>query len=271
MMPLPAWSRMTSISNSFQPCDATPRRAPRRPATARGPAPRSRRSSSLIVRDAAARAAERERRGAARPDSRARSTMASRVGHRSRRSRERAVSMPSSAMHSLKSLRSSPRSMAARSQPMISTSYLSRTPGARRARRPQVEAGLPAEGGQKRVGALLLDDLARTNSGVMRLDVGAVGESRVGHDGGRVAVDQHHSVAVGLQHLAGLRARVVELARLADDDGSGPDDEDGLDVVALRHGSLLPPPPRWRPARRRSSRRGGRRRCRCRGSPRGRP
>ena len=134
----------------------------------------------------------------------------------------------------------------------------------------RIEAGLAAERGQKRVGALLHDDLLH-ELGRDGLHVGAVGQPRVGHDGGGVAVDQHHAVAVGLQHLARLRTRVVELARLPDDDGSGPDDEDGLDVVALRHGSLLPPPPRWRPARRRSSRRGGRRRCRCRGSPRGRP
>ena len=36
--------------------------------------------------------------------------------------------MPSSAMQSLNSLRSSPRWMAARSQPIISTPYLSRMP-----------------------------------------------------------------------------------------------------------------------------------------------
>ncbi len=61
-------------------------------------------------------------------------------------------------MHSLNSLRSSPRSMAARSQPIISTPYLSRTPDSRELDG-RVEAGLAAERGQQRVGALLGDDL----------------------------------------------------------------------------------------------------------------
>ena len=51
-----------------------------------------------------------------------------------------------------------------------------------------------------------------------RLDVGAVGHLRIGHDGGRIGVGQHHLVAFRLERLAGLRAGVVELGRLADDD-----------------------------------------------------
>ena len=42
-------------------------------------------------------------------------------------------------------------------------------------------------------------------------------------------------VALLAQHPAGLGARVVELAGLADDDRPGADDEDRLDVGALRH------------------------------------
>ena len=50
----------------------------------------------------------------------------------------------------------------------------------------QVEPGLAAEGGQQGVGPLALDDLGHDLGGE-RLDVGAVGELRVGHDGGRIA------------------------------------------------------------------------------------
>ena len=50
----------------------------------------------------------------------------------------------------------------------------------------RVEAGLPAERRQQRVGPLLLDDLLDDLPGD-RLDVGAVGRLRVGHDRGRVA------------------------------------------------------------------------------------
>ena len=104
-----------------------------------------------------------------------------------------------------------------------------------------VQAGLAAQRGQQGVWALPLDDLGdelRRD----RLHIGAVHESRVSHDGGGVGVDEHDLVAVLLQHLAGLGAGIVELAGLADDDGAGPDDEDALDVGALRHER----PPWWR-------------------------
>ena len=97
-----------------------------------------------------------------------------------------------------------------------------------------VERGLPAHRRQQRVGPLLLDD-ARDHLPGDRLDVGGVGHLRVGHDRGRVRVHQHHAVALVAQRLARLRARIVELARLADDDRPGADDEDALEVGALRH------------------------------------
>ncbi|GAA3421680.1 hypothetical protein GCM10018952_69180 [Streptosporangium vulgare] len=80
-----------------------------------------------------------------------------------------------------------------------------------------VERGLPAQGGQQRVGPLLGDDLL-DDVGGDGLDVGGVGELGVGHDRRRVAVDEDHAEALGAQHAAGLGARVVELAGLADHD-----------------------------------------------------
>ena len=74
-----------------------------------------------------------------------------------------------------------------------------------------------------------------THFGRDRLDVGAVGELRVGHDGGRIGVHEHDAVALLLERLAGLRAGIIELARLADDDRAGADDEDGMNVSALGH------------------------------------
>ena len=67
------------------------------------------------------------------------------------------------------------------------------------------------------------------------LDVGAIGELRVGHDGGRVGVHENDAVALFLEGFAGLRAGIVELARLADEDRSGADDEDGVDVGSSGH------------------------------------
>ena len=101
-----------------------------------------------------------------------------------------------------------------------------------------VQRGLPAHGRQDRVGLFLGDDLLDHLPGD-RLDVGHVGRLRVGHDRRRVAVDQDDLVALLAQRLAGLRAGVVELAGLADDDRAGADDEDALDVGALGHLQLL--------------------------------
>ncbi len=99
-----------------------------------------------------------------------------------------------------------------------------------------VEAGLAAHGGQERVGALDLDDPG-DDLGGDGLDIGGVGQRGVGHDRGRVRVDEDDAVALLAQRLAGLRSGIVELAGLPDDDGSGTDDHDRLDVGALRHGS----------------------------------
>ena len=74
---------------------------------------------------------------------------------------------------------------------------------------------------------------------IQRLDVGHVGHAGIGHDRGRIGVDQHDLVAQAAQRLAGLGARVVELARLADDDRPGTDDHHLVDVVAFWHGLWL--------------------------------
>ena len=104
----------------------------------------------------------------------------------------------------------------------------------------QVEGGLAAQGGQQRVRPLHLDDLGH-HLGHQGLDVGAVGEGGVGHDGGRVRVDQHHLEALFHQHLAGLGAGVVELAGLPDDDGTGAEQQDLVDIGAAGHASATHP------------------------------
>ena len=84
--------------------------------------------------------------------------------------------------------------------------------------------------------ALLGDDLG-DDLGGDRLDIGPVGHVRVGHDRRRVRIDQDDTIAFLAQRLAGLRPRIIELARLPDDDRAGADDEDGRDVSPLRHDS----------------------------------
>ena len=102
----------------------------------------------------------------------------------------------------------------------------------------EVERRLAADGRQQRVRPLALDDRGE-HFRRQRLDVGAVGELRVGHDRRRVAVDEDDLEPFGAQRLARLRAGVVELAGLPDDDRAGADDEDALDVGAFGHVSDL--------------------------------
>ena len=95
----------------------------------------------------------------------------------------------------------------------------------------EVQPGLPAERRQHCIGPFAFDDRCQ-NRGRQRLDVGPVGEVRVGHDRRRVGVDEDDAVALLAEHAARLRSRVVELARLTDDDRARADDEDRREVVA---------------------------------------
>ncbi len=113
----------------------------------------------------------------------------------------------------------------------------------------EIECRLSAYGGQQRelAGAAFVSEHLRLDADDLfdvlaceRLDVGAVGEFGVGHDGGRVRVHQHHFIAFLPERLARLRAGVVELGGLADDDRAGADHENLGDVIPAWHLVLLP-------------------------------
>ena len=106
----------------------------------------------------------------------------------------------------------------------------------------EVERRLAAQRRQQRVGALAAQHAGHALE-VERLEVRRVGPVGVGHDRGRVRVDEHRAVALLAQHLERLHARVVELAGLADHDRAGADDRDRVEIVAARH-QRAPPCPR---------------------------
>ena len=97
-----------------------------------------------------------------------------------------------------------------------------------------VERSLAAHRRQQRIRPLDLDHLLHhlPRDG---LDVSGVRHLRVGHDGGRIRVHQDYPVPLLAQRLARLRAGIVELARLADHDRTRADDQDAVEVGALRH------------------------------------
>ena len=129
--------------------------------------------------------------------------------------------------------RSSALSITSALAPIISTPYFSSTPCCARSIA-RLSPVCPPSVGSSASGRSLLDDLGDDLPGE-RLDVGAVGHLRIGHDRGRVRVDQHDLVAFFAQGLAGLRAGIIELAGLADDDRAGADEQNLVDVVASRH------------------------------------
>ncbi len=97
----------------------------------------------------------------------------------------------------------------------------------------QVERGLAAQPGQQPLGPLPGDDrLDRLDR--QRLEVDDIGHRRVGHDRGRVRVDEDRPDALGAQRPTGLRSGVVELGRLADDDRPRPEDQDRRRLLAGR-------------------------------------
>ena len=101
----------------------------------------------------------------------------------------------------------------------------------------EVQPRLPPHRGEQRVWPLPLDDLTRKVEG-QRLDIGDVCHLGIGHDGGRVAVEQHHPKAQLPKGFAGLRARIIELAGLPDDDRTRADHHDALDVGPQGHVDL---------------------------------
>ena len=98
----------------------------------------------------------------------------------------------------------------------------------------EVQASLAAEVGQQAVRTLLLDDLLHRFNG-QRLDIDLVGHGLVGHDGRRVRVYEHDLQTFLAQRAAGLRARVVKLGRLADDDRAGAQYHYLVNILAQRH------------------------------------
>src|SRR5208282_298143 len=81
----------------------------------------------------------------------------------------------------------------------------------------QVQRGLPADRRQDRVRPFALDDL-RQHRQRHRLYIGAIRQVRIGHYRRRVRIDQDQPQPFLAQRFDRLRARVIELARLPDDD-----------------------------------------------------
>ena len=101
-----------------------------------------------------------------------------------------------------------------------------------------VQRGLATHGRQQGVGLFLGDDLL-DHARIDRLDVDRIRRIRIGHDRGRIRVDEYHAIAFIAQGLAGLGPGIVELASLANDDRPGTDDENRAQVSSFWHQTRL--------------------------------
>ena len=97
-----------------------------------------------------------------------------------------------------------------------------------------IQCGLSTHRRQDRIGTLARNDLLDELRGD-RFDVCPVRELRIRHDRRRIGVHQHDFVPFFTQRLRGLRSGVVELGGLADHDWPRANDEDSVQVSALRH------------------------------------
>ena len=102
----------------------------------------------------------------------------------------------------------------------------------------KVQAHLAAQVGQDGIRLFLFDD-ALYDFRRQRFDIHMIGNIGVGHDGGRVGVDEHRLDTLGFEGAAGLRAGIVKLCRLTDDDGAGTNDQHLFDTGVFRHRCLL--------------------------------
>src|SRR5437867_5986189 len=235
MTTLSARSRMTSSSNSFQPITDSSTSTVEtgdvwRPADGLLELVR-------VVGDRAARAAERERR----PDDRRVAGLAHDRARlveapRAARARQREADALHRFLEELTVLGLPDRGELGADQ--LDAEAFERAVLGQRDR--EVQPRLAAEGGQERLGPFALDDPG-DELGRERFDVRALRELRVGHDRRGVRVHEDDLEPLFAERLERLGARVVELARLADDDRPRADDEDLPEIRALGHYSSTRP------------------------------
>jgi hypothetical protein len=97
-----------------------------------------------------------------------------------------------------------------------------------------VERSLSAHRGQESIGPLALYYLGHPFRSD-RLDVGPVGNLRVGHDRGWVGVHQDDPVSLFSQRANRLGSGVIELGSLTDDDRSGTEQQNRTKVSPFGH------------------------------------
>ncbi len=98
-----------------------------------------------------------------------------------------------------------------------------------------IQTGLPAQCRQNAIREFPAEDPDHHFQGD-GFDVNFIGHVRVGHDGGGIAVYQHHFDVFLPKSLAGLGTGIVEFGCLSNDDRAGANDQYFIDIMSFRHG-----------------------------------
>ena len=84
---------------------------------------------------------------------------------------------------------------------------------------------MPAQRGEHSIGAFSFDD-SNAKFDRHRFDVKGIGNARIGHDRGGIAVYEDDFVSLFFEALAGWGASIIELRGLTNDDWPGADYKD---------------------------------------------
>ena len=98
----------------------------------------------------------------------------------------------------------------------------------------EVQSGLSAQVGKECIRPFLLDHCSQSLH-IKRFDVGYIRHFGICHDRCRIGVDQNDLISKASESLAGLCAGIIELAGLTDNDRSGADNENLVNVCPFRH------------------------------------
>ena len=97
-----------------------------------------------------------------------------------------------------------------------------------------IQGGLAAHGRQNCIRPLAIND-SGNRLPLYGFDVSGIGHRRIGHDRGRIGVDQNDAVPLLAQGLTSLGAGIVELAGLANNNWPGAEDKNTFDIATLGH------------------------------------
>ena len=98
----------------------------------------------------------------------------------------------------------------------------------------QIQCSLATHGRQHRIDVVFFQDFFDVFL-FEGLEINMIGIDLIGHDGGRVGVDEHHLNAFLAQRAGGLGAGIIEFTRLTDDNGAAADNQHGADASVSGH------------------------------------